>query len=93
VPNFVSFDAGTLKLQRMIKWDVFLEHGVYSVNDIKVTLWERNTKNYYINKLAIRHTSKGTYGCVAVRRSIQPLDIVGLPGYERLTDAEKQVIW
>jgi len=23
VPNFVRFDAGMLKLQRMIKWDVF----------------------------------------------------------------------
>jgi len=30
---------------------------------------------------------------VAARRSAQPLDIVGLPGYERLTDAEKQVSW
>jgi len=29
VPNFVRFDAGMLKLQQMIKWDVFLEHGVY----------------------------------------------------------------
>jgi len=28
VPNFVHFDAGMLKLQQMIKWDVFLEHGV-----------------------------------------------------------------
>jgi len=28
VPNFVRFDAGMLKLQQMIKWDVFLEHGV-----------------------------------------------------------------
>jgi len=23
VPNFVLFDAGVLKLQQMIKWDVF----------------------------------------------------------------------
>jgi len=23
VPNFVPFDAGMLKLQQMIKWDVF----------------------------------------------------------------------
>ena len=28
--------------------------------------------------------------CVTARRSVQPLDVVGLPGYERLTDAEKQ---
>jgi len=34
VPNFVRFDASMLKLQQMIKWDVFLGHGV---------LW------YYIN--------------------------------------------
>jgi len=31
VPNFVRFDTGTLKLQQMIKWDVFLGHGVMSV--------------------------------------------------------------
>ena len=31
--------------------------------------------------------------CVTARRSVQPLDVVGLPGYERLTDAEKQVSW
>jgi len=28
MPNFVRFDAGMLKLQQMIKWDDFLEHGV-----------------------------------------------------------------
>jgi len=28
VPNVARFDAGMLKLQRMIKWDVFLGHGV-----------------------------------------------------------------
>jgi len=27
--KFCPFDAGMLKLQQMIKWDVFLEHGVY----------------------------------------------------------------
>jgi len=31
---FVRFDAGMLKLQQMIKWDVFLGHGV----DIKYRL-------------------------------------------------------
>ena len=29
VPNVARFDAGMLKLQQMIKWDVFLGHGVY----------------------------------------------------------------
>jgi len=29
VSNFVRFDAGMLKLQQMIKWHVFLEHGIY----------------------------------------------------------------
>jgi len=28
---------------------------------------------------------------VAARRSAPPLDVVGLPGYERLSDSEKQV--
>jgi len=30
-----------------------------------------------------------------VRRSAPPLDVVGLPGYDRLTDAEKQArtVW
>ena len=34
MPNVARFDAGTLKLQQMIKWDVFLEHGVdmYLIN-------------------------------------------------------------
>jgi len=35
VPNFVRFDAGMLKLQQMIKWDVFLGHGVYTLWGIK----------------------------------------------------------
>jgi len=26
VPNFVRFDAGMLKLQQMIKWDVFWDN-------------------------------------------------------------------
>jgi len=30
VPNVAHFNAGMLKLQRMIKWDVFLGHGVDS---------------------------------------------------------------
>jgi len=30
------------------------------------------------------------FGCAAARRSAPPLNVVGLPGYERLTDAEKQ---
>jgi len=34
VPNFVRFDAGMLKLQQMIKWDVFLEHGVDFSEDL-----------------------------------------------------------
>jgi len=34
LPNFVSFNAGRLKLQQMIKWDVFLEHGVENI------IWE-----------------------------------------------------
>jgi len=32
MPNFVRFDAGMLKLQQMIKWDVFLGHGVEAAN-------------------------------------------------------------
>jgi len=28
VPNFVCFDPGMLKLQQMIKWDVFWGHSV-----------------------------------------------------------------
>ena len=30
------------------------------------------------------------FGCVVARRTSLPLDVVGLPGYERLTDAEKE---
>ena len=42
MPNFVRFDAGMLKLQLMIKWDVLRGHGeencVMSVNKMTISV-------------------------------------------------------
>jgi len=44
VSNFVRFDAGILKLQQMIKWDIFLEHSVgilyvEGLTEINISYW------------------------------------------------------